>query len=431
MKESCWIEAMQKEIHEFERLVLWELNLKPSKVQLVAKGYHREEGIDFEESFVPVAHIEAIRIFLAYIAHKNMTIYHMDVKTAFLNGILKEEVYVSQPEGQKFIKGAGDPTLFTRKEGKDLILKYGLESCDAVNTPMVERSKLDEDPQGNKVDHTCYRSMAKPTEKHLTAVKRVFRYLKGTINMGLWYPKDTGFDLTAIADTDQAGSQDTRRTQEKGLCTFQCTTRAPQEKKNVRVGAFILKKKRISLKLKKKDLIDTRAEGVRRTGVGKGPMRRGEGGVSGHAEMHNTKILLRRKPTSKDKTPSQDKIEKETLVKGKRLKAKETYVNDLEQVYVATLLSVDSKRLRLERIKREQRMIDEEIDDNLDETLEALKTKKMKGVAEYENEEPQIPTDTQLVLDFEKTYKLSRREALIQELLRGQGKGSGTRIHTQ
>ncbi|GJW62360.1 hypothetical protein Tco_0111695 [Tanacetum coccineum] len=145
------------------------------------------------------------------------------------------------------------------------------------------------------------------------------------------------------------------------------------------------------------------AEGVRRTGVGKGPIRRGEGGVSGHAEVHNTKILLRRKPTSKDKTPSQDKTEKETLVKGKRLKVKETYVNDPEQVHVATLLSVDSERLRLERIKREQRMIDEEIEDNLDETLEALKTKKMKCVAEYENKEPQIPTDTQLVLDFEKT----------------------------
>ncbi|GJV85796.1 retrovirus-related pol polyprotein from transposon TNT 1-94 [Tanacetum coccineum] len=130
-----------------------------NKAWLVAKGYRQEEGIDFEESFVLVTHIEAIRILLAYAAHKNMVVFQMDVKTAFLNGILKEEVYVSQPEGfvnqdhpihvfrlkkalyglkqaprawydllskfllsQKFIKGVVDLTFFTRKEGNDLIL---------------------------------------------------------------------------------------------------------------------------------------------------------------------------------------------------------------------------------------------------------------------------------------------------------------------
>ncbi|GJX54114.1 retrovirus-related pol polyprotein from transposon TNT 1-94 [Tanacetum coccineum] len=65
----------------------------------VAKGYRQEEGINFEESFAPIAHIKAIRIFIANAASKNMTIYQMDVKTTFLNGELKEEVYVSQPEG--------------------------------------------------------------------------------------------------------------------------------------------------------------------------------------------------------------------------------------------------------------------------------------------------------------------------------------------
>nr|GFA10224.1 retrovirus-related Pol polyprotein from transposon TNT 1-94 [Tanacetum cinerariifolium] len=70
-----------------------------NKARLVAKGYQREEGIDFEESFAPVARIEAIRIFIANAASRNMTVYQMDVKTAFLNGELKEEVYVSQPEG--------------------------------------------------------------------------------------------------------------------------------------------------------------------------------------------------------------------------------------------------------------------------------------------------------------------------------------------
>ncbi|GJS25815.1 retrovirus-related pol polyprotein from transposon TNT 1-94 [Tanacetum coccineum] len=114
---------MQDEIHEFDRLQVWELVPRPdcvmiialkwiykvkldeygdvlkNKARLVAKGYRQEEGIDFEESFAPVARIEAIRIFIANAASKNMTIYQMDVKTAFLNGELKEEVYVSQPEG--------------------------------------------------------------------------------------------------------------------------------------------------------------------------------------------------------------------------------------------------------------------------------------------------------------------------------------------
>jgi hypothetical protein len=70
-----------------------------NKSHLVAKGYFQEEGIDFEESFAPVARLEAVRIFLAYAAHRNMVVYQMDVKTAFLNGQLCEVVYVSQPEG--------------------------------------------------------------------------------------------------------------------------------------------------------------------------------------------------------------------------------------------------------------------------------------------------------------------------------------------
>ncbi|GJR32785.1 retrovirus-related pol polyprotein from transposon TNT 1-94 [Tanacetum coccineum] len=101
MTEPSWIDAMQEEIHEFERLQVWELVLCPDKVMLIKlNGFIRQEdGIDFEESFSPVARIEAIRIFIANAANKNMTIFQMDVKTAFLNGELKEEVHVSQPEG--------------------------------------------------------------------------------------------------------------------------------------------------------------------------------------------------------------------------------------------------------------------------------------------------------------------------------------------
>ncbi|GKG25823.1 retrovirus-related pol polyprotein from transposon TNT 1-94, partial [Tanacetum coccineum] len=70
-----------------------------NKAWLVACGYRQEEGIDFEESFASVARLEAIRIFLAFAAHMNMVVYQIDVKTAFLNGNLREEVYVSQPDG--------------------------------------------------------------------------------------------------------------------------------------------------------------------------------------------------------------------------------------------------------------------------------------------------------------------------------------------
>nr|GFC33598.1 hypothetical protein [Tanacetum cinerariifolium] len=91
LTQACWIEAMQEELHEFERLEVWELVPRPDKVM--------EEGIDFEESFSLVAKLEAIRIFLAYAAQKNMVVYQMDVKTTFLNGNLQEEVYVSQPDG--------------------------------------------------------------------------------------------------------------------------------------------------------------------------------------------------------------------------------------------------------------------------------------------------------------------------------------------
>ncbi|GJR99350.1 retrovirus-related pol polyprotein from transposon TNT 1-94 [Tanacetum coccineum] len=102
-----------------------------NKARLVAKGYRQEEGLDFKESFAPVASIEAIRIFLANAANKNMTIYQMDVKTAFLNDKLREVVYALRAWydmlssfllSQKFFKGVVDPTLFTRKEGKDILM---------------------------------------------------------------------------------------------------------------------------------------------------------------------------------------------------------------------------------------------------------------------------------------------------------------------
>nr|GEW84686.1 retrovirus-related Pol polyprotein from transposon TNT 1-94 [Tanacetum cinerariifolium] len=293
-----------------------------------------DASIDYDETFAPVARIEAIRLFLAYDAHKDFTVYQMDVKTAFLNLILKEEVYVGQPPGfvskqypdhvyaldkalyglkqaprawydviSKFLidsgfqKGSIDTTLFIKNKGKhimliqiyvddiifgstnpkyctkflelivkrfemsmmgemkfflglqvnqfsngifinqskyilDILKRFGLENCDSVLTPMVEQAKLKIDLVGKLVDHTDYRSkigslmyvtssrpdimfatcmcaryQANPNKHHVSAVKRIFRYLKGTVNLGLWYPKDSGFDLTAYSDADHAGCQ--------------------------------------------------------------------------------------------------------------------------------------------------------------------------------------------------------------------------------
>ncbi|GJU01241.1 retrovirus-related pol polyprotein from transposon TNT 1-94 [Tanacetum coccineum] len=89
MTDPAWIESMQEELLQFKRL----------DTHLVVRGYHQEERIDFKESFALVARMEAIRIFLAYVAHKSFTVFQMDVKTAFLHGTLKEDVYVCQPEG--------------------------------------------------------------------------------------------------------------------------------------------------------------------------------------------------------------------------------------------------------------------------------------------------------------------------------------------
>ncbi|GKD22426.1 hypothetical protein Tco_1224129 [Tanacetum coccineum] len=97
------------------------------------------------------------------------------------------------------------------KYALESLKKYGMESSDPVDTPMVEKSKLDEDTQGKAVDLTYYRGMAKPTEKHLHAVKRIFKYLRGTVKRGLWYLKDSSISLIAYADADHAGFQDSRR----------------------------------------------------------------------------------------------------------------------------------------------------------------------------------------------------------------------------
>nr|GFA39026.1 retrovirus-related Pol polyprotein from transposon TNT 1-94 [Tanacetum cinerariifolium] len=368
MADSTWIEAMQEELYQFDRLQVWELVDKPfgksiirlkwlwknkkdedqtvirNKARLVAKGYAQEEGIDFEESLAPVACLEAVRIFIAYAAHKSFPIFQMDVKTAFLSGPLKEEVYVAQPDGfvdpdhpkkvyrlrkalyglkqaprawydelskfptsKGFTKCTIDPTLFTIRYEEDILLvqiyvddiifgstnpkyskrfeklmhnrfemslmgemkfflglqihqsprgifinqakytleilhKHGMDKGQSIGTLITTKPKLDADLSGNPVDQTdyhsktgslmyltysrpdivqalcfCARYQSRPTEKHLKEVKRIFRYLRGTVNMGLWYPKGSSFELTAFSYADHTGCIDSRKSTSGGI----------------------------------------------------------------------------------------------------------------------------------------------------------------------------------------------------------------------
>ncbi|GJY86819.1 retrovirus-related pol polyprotein from transposon TNT 1-94 [Tanacetum coccineum] len=201
---SMWIEAMVEILHEFE--TVWRRYSEKKNKLVGRRGYRQEEGIDFEESFTPVARLEAIRIFLAFAAHMNMVIYQMDVKTAFLNGNLREEVYVNQPDG--FV----DPDKPNHAQWI-----YSVSSVEKERTNSVQILSSRPDLQ---LLYECVPVSGSGYEKHLNAVKRIFRYLKGTVHRGLWYPKDSSFALTAFADADHAGCQDTRRSTSGSIQTF-------------------------------------------------------------------------------------------------------------------------------------------------------------------------------------------------------------------
>ncbi|KAK8926656.1 hypothetical protein KSP39_PZI018977 [Platanthera zijinensis] len=369
-KDASWILAMQDELHQFERCNVWTLVPRPknqnvidtkwifrnkldehgviikNKVRLVAQGYRQEEGIDFDQTFAPVARLEAIRLFLAYASHKGFTVYQMDVKSAFLNGNLKEEVYVAQPPGfvnptfpnhvyflnkalyflkqaprawyetlssflleNKFSRGKIDKTLFLREvkgkillvqiyvddiifgstdnnlckkfsklmQGKfemssmgelkyflglqvkqsedeifisqtkftnELLKKFGMENATSMRTPMRSTVSLDKDEKGKPFDETKYKSIIRSMlyltasrpdimfstcvcakyqvnikESHYIAAKRILRYLKGTPNLDLWYPRNNDVELIGFSDADFAGSRDDRKST-SGTCQF-------------------------------------------------------------------------------------------------------------------------------------------------------------------------------------------------------------------
>ncbi|GJZ26433.1 retrovirus-related pol polyprotein from transposon TNT 1-94 [Tanacetum coccineum] len=317
-----------------------------NKARLVAQGYNQQEGIDFDETYAPVARLESIRILLAYACAHDFKLFQMDVKSAFLNGFINEEVYVAQPPGfvdfekpnhvfklkkalyglkqapkawydrlkaflldHSYTMGLVDNTLFTKKKDshiiivqiyvddiifgstcqdlcddfskimhdefemsmmgelnfflglqikqfedgiffnqskyvKEMLKKFGLENAKPIKTPMSSETKLTRDEEGEPIDDTKYRGMIgsllyltasrpdimfsvclcarfqeTPKTSHLEAVKRIFRYIKGTSHLGLWYPKGTGLETIVYADSDHAGDYVDRKST-SGVCTF-------------------------------------------------------------------------------------------------------------------------------------------------------------------------------------------------------------------
>nr|GEY38353.1 retrovirus-related Pol polyprotein from transposon TNT 1-94 [Tanacetum cinerariifolium] len=294
MADSAWIEAMQEELHQFDRL--------------------QEEGIDFEESFAPVARLEAEEVYVAQpdgfvdpdhpekVYRLRKALYGLkQAPRAWYDELLKFLTL------KGFTKGTIDPTIFTIRCGEDILLvqiyvddiifrstnpkyskrfeklmhsrfemslmgemkfflglqiyqspsvifinhakytleilhKHGMDKVQSIGTPMATKPKLDADLSVNPVDQTdyhskigslmyltssrpdilqavffCARYQSRPTEKHLKEVKRIFRYLRGTVNMGLWYPKGSSFELTVFLDADHPGCIDSRKSTSRGI----------------------------------------------------------------------------------------------------------------------------------------------------------------------------------------------------------------------
>nr|GEX63922.1 uncharacterized mitochondrial protein AtMg00810-like [Tanacetum cinerariifolium] len=203
-----------------------------NKARLVAQGYTQEEGIDYEEVFAPVARIEAIRLFLAYASFMGFLVYQIDVKSAFLYGTIKEEVYVCQPPGFE------DPDKVYKVVKSLYGLHQALRAWSMIGSLMYLTSSR---PDIMFVVCACTRFRVTPKALHLYAVKRIFRYLKGKPLLGLWYPKDSPFDLVAYSDCDYAGARLDRKSTTGGCQFLRCRLIYWQCKKQTVVATSSIK----------------------------------------------------------------------------------------------------------------------------------------------------------------------------------------------
>nr|GEV59033.1 retrovirus-related Pol polyprotein from transposon TNT 1-94 [Tanacetum cinerariifolium] len=230
LEEEGWIIAMQEELNRLKINKVWTLvpllNGKTiigtkwtyrnkmdkhgvvikNKARLLSQGFRQEERIDCDETFTPVARLEAIRIFLVYAANMGFTVYQMDMKSAFLNNKILKEVYVQQPPG---FESSEFPNHVCKLDKALYRLKQAPRACASVKCPMLPPNNLGPDESRVSVNEIMFRVMirypANPKESYFVVVKRSFRYLKGTPNLGLWYPKGSGFDLKAYSDSEYAG----------------------------------------------------------------------------------------------------------------------------------------------------------------------------------------------------------------------------------
>ncbi|GJW00233.1 retrovirus-related pol polyprotein from transposon TNT 1-94 [Tanacetum coccineum] len=244
LTDNSWKVAMQEELNQFIPKDVWELVPQPRNMTIIETKWVFRNKLDGN-----VARLESIRILLAYACALDFKLFQMDVKSAFLNSFINEEVYVAQPPGfidfekpdhvyklKKALYGLkqAPKACFHTKYALDIFKKQGIENCDSISTSMTTKPKLDANLSGIPIDQTKYHSMieslmyltasrpdvvlamcflaryqARPTEKHLKEVKRIFWYLQKTIYMGLWYLKDIGFELVAFLDVGYAGFLDT------------------------------------------------------------------------------------------------------------------------------------------------------------------------------------------------------------------------------
>ncbi|KAK9053585.1 hypothetical protein SSX86_024659 [Deinandra increscens subsp. villosa] len=297
LEDASWVEAMQEELQQFTKLGVWHLVDLPknskepcgtkwvfkckkddrgvivrNKARLVVQGFSQIVGIDFNEVYAPVARIKAIRIFLAFAAYHGFKVYQMDVKSAFLNGTNREEVYVKQPpsfydpdfpnrvyntndslckEFERVMKtkfemsSMGEMGFFLglqvqqstkgifshqTKYVSDILARFKICDVRIPSTPIQVSHGLGPDEYGENIDPTLFRAMigslmyltasrpdimfvvcvcaryqATPKASQMIAVKRIFAYLKGNPDLGIWYPNDNKFELSAYSDSDYGG----------------------------------------------------------------------------------------------------------------------------------------------------------------------------------------------------------------------------------
>ncbi|GJS69890.1 retrovirus-related pol polyprotein from transposon TNT 1-94 [Tanacetum coccineum] len=279
LEDESWVDAMQEELLQFKIQKVWILVDLPlgkkaigtkwvyrnkkdergvvvrNKARLVAQGYKQEEGIDYDEVFAPVARIEAIRIFLAFASYMGFVVYQMDVKSAFLYGIIDEEVYVSQPPGfvdpkfskkvykvVKALRGTIDKTLFIKKDMNDIMLvqdkcvaeilkKFDFDSVKTASTPIETQKPLTKDEKAADVDVHIYRSMI-GSLMYLNAFSPDIMYLKGKPKLDLWYPRVSSFDLEAYSDSDYAGANLDRKSTTRGTDISKITRKQSKTSKH-------------------------------------------------------------------------------------------------------------------------------------------------------------------------------------------------------